>query len=258
MLEEVTTWRTGPFLQPPATEVVYDQLQLLLDALAARGLHYAPIAIQQELDFEVPSALWIDVRTTDSDVLLARTDLQRSRLAVSNVETHRFASNLTFGSPTLGELTIPRGWVSADVQIRGKTYRVVGTHLESYAPPYQVAQAGELIAALAGVTTPVILCGDFNANAEPGPEHYETVGDIVAAGFVDDWRAANPGDPGYTWPLFLEDPLRGASPDERIDLVFSRGDVDVLAAVRTGTSPGLWPSDHAGVVTTLRIGTGQD
>src|ERR1035437_9956071 len=28
-LQEVTLWRTGPLLQPPATEVLYDQLDLL-------------------------------------------------------------------------------------------------------------------------------------------------------------------------------------------------------------------------------------
>jgi len=258
MLEEVTTLSTGPIMQPPATSVVHDQLDLLLGELAIRGLSYAPVAVLQESDFELPSALGFDVRTTDHEVLLARTDLRHSDLAISNVQTHHFVNQVTFGTPALGQLTVPRGYIRADVKVRGKTYVVAGTHLEDFSAQIQVAQAGELIEALAGATTPVVLCGDFNANAEPtGPEQYPTVGDIVAAGFVDDWHAVHPHNPGFTWPLFLEDPRRPASVDERIDLVFSRGNVDVLDVERTGMAPGRWPSDHAGVVATLRIGDGR-
>jgi endonuclease/exonuclease/phosphatase family metal-dependent hydrolase len=258
MLEEVTTLSTGPLMQPPATNVVHDQLDLLLGELAIRGLSYEPVAVLQESDFELPSALGFDVRTTDHDVLLARSDLPRSELAISNVQAHHYVNQVTFGTPAIGQLTVPRGYIRADVKTRGKTYVVAGTHLEDFSAQVQVAQAGELLAALAGATTPVVLCGDFNANADPtGPEQYPTVGDIVAAGYVDDWRAAHPDDPGFTWPLFLEDPRRPATADERIDLIFSRGEADVLQVERTGMTPGRWPSDHAGVVATLRIGDGR-
>src|SRR5579883_889460 len=42
-LQEVTEWRTGVC---GSTTVLYDQLQLLLDALASRNMHYSPLSIQ--------------------------------------------------------------------------------------------------------------------------------------------------------------------------------------------------------------------
>jgi endonuclease/exonuclease/phosphatase family metal-dependent hydrolase len=107
---------------------------------------------------------------------------------------------------------------------------------------------------------PVILAGDFNANAEPGPEHTGTVEMIVGAGFTDAWKATHPGDPGYTWPLFGEDQASGpAVPNERIDLIFVSPDLVGLSGLRlamtverTGTvSP--WASDHAGLTTRVAV-----
>jgi hypothetical protein len=39
-LQEAPIWRKGPSLSPPATTVVYDVTQTLLDSLAAQGAHY--------------------------------------------------------------------------------------------------------------------------------------------------------------------------------------------------------------------------
>jgi hypothetical protein len=55
-----------------------------------------------------------------------------------------------------------------------------------------------------------------------------------------------------------EDPyIQSTPPTERIDLVFGGGRVDAVNAHRIGTDDltpsGLWPSDHAGVVATVRI-----
>ena len=52
-LQEVSTYRTGPF-GGPATTVTYDALQSLLTELASRGLHYAPVAVLTNLDAEAP------------------------------------------------------------------------------------------------------------------------------------------------------------------------------------------------------------
>jgi hypothetical protein len=80
----------------------------------------------------------------------------------------------------------------------------------------------------------------------------------MAAGLVDLWSAANPGDSGFTWPLHGEDPYTpNTAPTERIDLVLVAGRVDAVNARRIGTDDftpsGLWPSDHASVVATVRI-----
>jgi len=262
-LQEVTLWRTGAFLQPPATRVLIDQLDLLLSELGKRGLHYAPVVLQTGTDAEAPVPFGFDLRISDRDVILARSE-SAPRLKLSNPQTHVYQAELVLGSPVLGQLAVPRSWISVDVKVRGRSFRFVDTHLEGFAEPIQVAQAEELIAALGSLDIPVILAGDFNANAEPGIDHFPTTDDLLAAGFVDSWAAAHPGDAGYTWPLHGEDPQTDASaPFERIDLIYGRG-VEVKQAQRIGASPadrtasGLWPSDHAGVVAVFELGESDD
>jgi endonuclease/exonuclease/phosphatase family metal-dependent hydrolase len=267
-LQEVTTWRKGKILSPPATEVVYDQLDLLLAALAKRKLNYTVVAVQTLMDVEAPNpADGIDIRITDRDVILARNDLPQSEMDVTNIRAKRYASTFVFGSDLLGQLAIYRGWMSADVTLRGSTFRFVNTHMESPIPGLpaadqtQLKQAGELVAALNDAGMPVILAGDFNSNADLGPDHFDTNQVIIAGGFADAWRAVYPGIAGNTWPTFGEDQFAGpATPVERIDLIytratkptgFSRG-LNVLGIERVGTTA-PFPSDHAGVVATLRL-----
>lgn len=265
-LQEVTLWRTGPLLESPATGVLYDQLDLLMTELAKRGLPYGIVAVQPLLDAEAPvPAEGIDLRMTDRNVILARTDLPQSQFDISGAEMHRYSTIFQFGSPLLGEFVEPAGWMSVDVAVMNSKFRFVNTHLESTSVPQgdqiQLAQVKELLAALASTGTPIILAGDFNANAEPGPEHTGAVQQIVSAGFSDSWAWANPGDPGYTWPLFGEDQANGpTNPNERIDLIFTGGSVslwfgrnpNLLSSERTGTT-GPWTSDHAGVVVKLQL-----
>jgi endonuclease/exonuclease/phosphatase family metal-dependent hydrolase len=260
-LQEVSLWRTGPIMQPPATEVLADQLDLLMSELAKRKLHYSVVAIQSLMDAEAPAPLeGIDLRITDRDVILARNDLPRSQFDLSNAQTHRYGAEFHFGSPVLGELVIPRGWMSVDVEVLNSRFRFVNTHLETAYPgvpeslALQTAEVEELLASLKDAGLPVILAGDFNANAEPGPEHTGSAEKIVAAGFLDTWTSAKPGDPGYTWPFL------GGTPNERIDLIFTGGaiqpwfgrDPNVVSAVTTGTAA-PFASDHAGVVVTIRL-----
>lgn len=267
-LQEVTLWRTGPLLQPPATGILYDQLTLLLAELAKRNLYYGIVAIQTEFDSEIPvPAAGVDLRMTDRDVILARLDLPQSQFDIFNAQTHRFKAVLSFGTPALGQVSVPCGWMSVDVIVNGSKFRFVNTHMQSTIPGLpeaeqtQLAQANELIAGLLAAGMPVVLAGDFNANAEPGPEYTGTVQEITRAGFADTWRTIHPGDPGYTWPLFGEDEASGPTvPNERIDLIFTSGflqgffgrDASVVSAERTGMSQ-PWASDHAGVVVKLRL-----
>jgi hypothetical protein len=74
-LQEAVLVRTGDLFDPaPAETVAFDYVQILLNALAERGLHYAVVAEIRGLDIELPSALGFDVRHTDREVILARTD----------------------------------------------------------------------------------------------------------------------------------------------------------------------------------------
>lgn len=265
-LQEATLWRTGPFLpDSPATTVAYDSLQSLLDALAARGLHYAPVAMLINLDAEAtafaPSGALFDVRLTDRDVVLARTDLKTSEFKLEDSEAQHFHTILSFPTAALGVLTIPRGWISVDAQLRGKPYRFVTTHLESFYQPVQFAQANELINGPGRTQRTVVLAGDFNSDAEStDPAQNSTYQLLLSAGFVDAWKQKHPNEAGYTWALHENDPFVFTIPHERLDLVLWRGNVEALSADVVGedqstdlTPSGLWPSDHAGVVTTFNL-----
>src|SRR5712692_6753617 len=157
-LQEVFQWLTGPLLSPPATTVQFDSLQSLLDALAQQGLHYAPVAISTNADIEAPSNLGFDVRLIDHDVLLARTDLPD--LTLTNIQVHHFVHFLSANS-IIGTITIPRGWISVDATIKGKTFRFLTTHLDSVSSAVRVAQGNELLQGPANTSLPVIFSGDF-------------------------------------------------------------------------------------------------
>ena len=256
-LQEVTLWRTGPLNNPVATTVLYDQLQLLLADLAKRNLHYSLVAVQNLLDAQTPDfADGINVRITDRNAVLARSDLPPGHLDILNVRAQRYAAVLNITNAILGTIPNPRGFIAAEVIVRGTRFKFVTTHLESLSPDpatttIQLAQANELITAFSSANEPVILAGDFNANADPGPDHTAVTANLQAAGFRDAWRTAHPAKFGSTWPLFLEDQFAGTAvvPFERIDLIFGRA-VQVLDAEQTGLTP-LYGSDHVGVVATL-------
>jgi endonuclease/exonuclease/phosphatase family metal-dependent hydrolase len=263
-LQEAELYRTGPALNPaPATHVELDFVQVLLDRLATRGQHYAVVAAVNNFDAEVPAftspGVLQDLRLTDRDVLLARTDLPPGQFRVSNAQAHNFVATLVLPFAT-GPFAVPRGWVSADVTTRGRTVRVVSTHLDPISPLVQVAQAAELVAGPAHTPFPVVLIGDFNSPADPtSVDATPTYAFLRGAGLRDAWVDTHPGDLGYTWgqaPNLLN---AVSSFTERLDLVLFRGDAQAFATDIVGdaqsdrTPSGLWPSDHGGVTATLGI-----
>jgi len=241
--------------------VTYDFLQLLLDELASRGLHYAPVVIQTNFDAEVPAVYSqtnaFDVRFTDRLVVLARTDLKTSQFKLEGTRAQQFTTNLTLPTTTLGTLTIPRGWISVDVKMRGKTYRFVNAHLESFSSEINYLQAAELLQTAANTNLPLIFAGDFNADAEASDATYQL---LLNAGFTDVWEQTRANEPGFTWALFLTDPSAYTAPTQRLDLVMIRGEIDALDADVVGENPttdrtptGLMRSDHAGVTASLKL-----
>jgi endonuclease/exonuclease/phosphatase family metal-dependent hydrolase len=266
-LQEAALWRIqspGDFFigNTPATTVAFDFVELLLSALTARGLHYEVVAATTNFDAELPavtpSLSFDDIRLTDRDVILARTDLKTADLKLSNVQAANFASKLVVlvaGQP----LAFPRGWASVDVKIRGKSFRFVTTHLETFSSLIQVNQANELLAGPANTDLPVVFVGDFNSCATPPClDQTPTYGNLIAAGLVDAWTLAGFGT-GLTC-CQAENLLNPISTlNERIDFVLFRGPFGVLDADVVGealadrTGSGLWPSDHAGVVATLQF-----
>ena len=243
----------------PATTVALDFVRILLDALAARGLHYEVVVQSIGFDAELPSGLGFDVRHTDREVILARADLKTSDLKLSNAQAGNFVANCTIPSATVGPITIRRGWVAVDVKIRGKSFRFISTHLDGDCLPFtsaiQQAQAAELLGGPAATDLPVVLVGDLNS---PGDGTGVTYNNLITAGFAD--AAVDAGVGGTLTCCQADDLLNPVSIlDRRIDFVLSRAGFTVLGADIVGEDPsdrtlsGLWPSDHAGVVATFEL-----
>ncbi|HEY2014901.1 MAG TPA: endonuclease/exonuclease/phosphatase family protein [Bryobacteraceae bacterium] len=264
-LQEATLWRTGPFSAQPAgaATVLYDQLDLLMSELAKRQLHYAVVGVNHLSDIEVPVPTKnLNLRLTDRDAVLARSDVNQSKLDVYNVQTHRYQISLPLGlvSPPLAGNFVYQGFISAEVNVAGTVIQFFNTHLESLVPGNplitvaQLAETKELLSSMDS-DKPIVVLGDFNANAEPGPDDSGTVEMILAAGFTDSWKSLNPTDPGFTWRLYGEDQDAGKPVElfERIDLIFSRGLTPAsVQRLSYGSFWGPYASDHVGVAATLQ------
>src|SRR5262249_23497410 len=149
----------------PATEPDLDYLDILMKALKQYGGHYAIAAQIQDVDVEVPflteSFTFDDLRLTDRDVILARTDLPPGQFRAFNPLAGNFQARL----PLPIGVSVLRGWCSIDAQVRGRQFRVINTHLEDRLPvPIQFAQALELLDVSAQTSLPIILAGDFNSD----------------------------------------------------------------------------------------------
>ena len=234
----------------PAEEVVLDFLQILMDALQAEGLDYQVAAKIANIEIEVPMFTDTgidDVRLTDYDVILARSDVGISRVTSAN-----YVNILTI--ERLG-LEAQRGYVAVDATVGDVTYRFVNTHLEAKTEvEIRVAQTQELVDILSPETLPIILLGDFNTPAPDGPAYQM----FLSAGYIDIWQMASEGT-GNTCCQDTDILNEVSDHSVRIDQIFVRN-LELPASVITytvGDKPsdrlpsGLWPSDHAGVVAHL-------
>ena len=124
-----------------------------------------------------------------------------------------------------------------------------------------------MVAGYDGVT---VLMGDLNSDAEadPGePSYTDTYGNLVAAGFVDVWASAPHAHRANGYTCCQTDGNEPRRPDERIDFVLVRGEgftsapgqrrghyfAEVVGTRRFDRTPsGLWPSDHGGIVASIR------
>jgi hypothetical protein len=257
-LQEAALWRIGPPLNPaPAETIASDFLQILLDRLAAKGKHYSAISVQPHVDVELTAVFAtspaLDVRYTDRSIIIARSDLQTSRLQIEGVNAGAYVTNTVVS--LLGmQFTLPKGWVSADIKYRGKTYRFVDTHMGGTYEPVNFAQANELLQGPINTTLPVILVGDFNTDAAVGSRSYSL---LLNSGLVDVWNSLRSGESGFTWPLSADNPLVILNPSKRLDLIWTRGAISLSAIDMVGedltdlTPSGFRPSNHAGLVATL-------
>ncbi len=233
-----------------AEEVVLDYLQLLMDALEDQGLDYKVAAQVTNLDIEMPMLAETgldDIRLTDYDVILARSDVDITRQVTANYDSR-------LNIEMLG-IEILRGYAAVDATIAGTTYRIVNTHLEAFVEPIRVSQTQELVDLLSNETLPIILLGDFNTRATEGTGYNILLG----AGYVDVWQLDSEGT-GNTC-CQADNILNEISElTVRIDQIFVRNLNPTSIVTHTAgdklgdrLASGLWPSDHAGVVAQLEF-----
>jgi endonuclease/exonuclease/phosphatase family metal-dependent hydrolase len=254
-LQEVTTWK----IESGRRTIVLDQLELLMDALRAAGVHYRVAAVQDLTEIEIP-----DIATySDHNAILVRSD---RLLNVVGSETHIFDNLMPFPTPG-GDIPVVTGWMAVDIKIHKAHFKFVNTHLSSAiasipeTAQLQLSQAAQLVDDLQATELPIILAGDFNSDAEPTHNYpadaTESYGYIAWSGYVDAWEKLRPADFGYTWPLFGEDQMSGhdvSSFQERIDLIFSNK-LEAVSIEKIGADPvrGIYASDHAGVVAEFEL-----
>jgi endonuclease/exonuclease/phosphatase family metal-dependent hydrolase len=242
----------------PATDKFLDLFEVLMAALEAKGLEYEVVATVENADVELPmfvgldgeTVLLDDVRIIDHDVILARSDV-----VISNSVAVRYDSMLVVEE---AGFVIPRGYVAVNAQIGPTSVVFANTHIEAVPDiGLRMAQVSQLLDAFAGESLPVIIVGDFNSQATTGTSYNH----VLSSGYTDTW-IENPltyNANGYTFGH--ESNLKNDTPNlfTRIDFIFTGpqgnptfGEGFVLGdEIRDKTENGLWPSDHAGVVTKL-------
>jgi endonuclease/exonuclease/phosphatase family metal-dependent hydrolase len=189
-LQEVLDLKlNGTNLEPP----FIDHLAVTLDALTARGQHYAVAAVVINFSITIPFDVTGDgndelVSVVDRDVILARRGVTVTQLDGNHTDGGlcgvpipiqlpfpsllqsspsqdgcNYTIALQVDSPLFQEpIIIPRGFVGVDAMVRGQKYRFVTTHLEVKQPDptepasalLQSLQSVELVGTLQATTPP--------------------------------------------------------------------------------------------------------
>jgi endonuclease/exonuclease/phosphatase family metal-dependent hydrolase len=288
-LQEVSWYRTGPYDGGVNAETTaYDFLDILMNALAARGLDYRVAGVVTNADVEAPMFVsaagdLADLRLTDRDVILVRGDVMTGDPIPGN---YSFNAGFDLGGSTV-EFT--RGYVMVPVTVKGRSYLFVNTHLETrlngsnpFGIVYQYAQSLELAGTVDAVNAgyfgnlPVVLVGDLNSDPNdipvdvpdglgiPFPVLYPPYQVFAGAGYADTWlQRQGSRDTGETCchNEFVDNPDENFY--ERIDHVLFRDSNEsvVLGPVQSEvindswkdkTASGLWQSDHGFVSASLK------
>jgi len=157
------------------------------------------------------------------------------------------------------DLGLARSALRTVVRTGDATLLMIVTHLHHVTADESIRndQARQLLewVAEAPGTDAQVMVGDFNAEPEEAaPER------IRAVGFRSAFADANGADPAVTWPSGLQAPAMDTDgPPGCLDYVWVRGQVAVHGARLVFDRPAvgdptLYPSDHLGLVTELRVG----
>lgn len=275
-LQEVTRWETYSSYDPATRTaanptVQYDFLELLLDALAAKGADYREVSGATSHNFAsgpIPMATTTGlgaVAMSDRDVIIRRADV-----LATNPRNGSFDTIIAFTLADGSTIPVHRGWGSVDVRDKGRAFRFVNAHLEAFGVPggvdeevIRVAQVQELLAAHEWTPLPTVYVGDYNSAAPDGDAYELLVGSVGS----DAWLVApDPSAPDGDTCCFDAFVMNPADPlTERIDLVLHGPGIQTTSTTLIGDQqsdmvgqPPRWPSDHAGLTATLEIGHAAD
>ena len=231
---------------------IYDWLTLLQKQLKARGLSYRAVSRQDEIDVEAPSADGYDLRLVLGNAVLVRTG-KGARVKFLKDVHGTFSDQLSVPLPDGQTLTLKRGFAGMDGRVAGRKFRFLDPHAEAYSAELAGKQFAELLTTAArSRTLPTIMAGDFNS--DPAATGGGAAGylNVINGGFKETGKRANTccQDENLLNPV--------SKLDQWIDHIVVRPAAKVLRSVVVGAKPtdrigGLWPSDHAGVVATLRL-----
>jgi len=272
-----------------ATETKYDFLKELMKYVGGK---YKVIAKQDEFEGELPADIDgsdatgsgplgatgapgtviaygadLDARLTMRDVILARKGSKVKPIKKS-VQMDQYEASLV---ADVGGAIVEtdRGWLSVDAKYKKNKkskptkFRFVNTHLESADADQSVneAQAIELTKKGGPLKTKMraILVGDLNSGLlDPHQEDERQLAFKALAAFgMKDYGTMGDFTCCYGSPLDInEDPF-----DHTIDHVLAnkKAKAKLLKAYVTGNDPdeitpsGLWPSDHGGAVSKLKL-----
>lgn len=278
-LQEVAEWRTSPQGQKSftpamggaktATIVQYDFLKSLLHRLNKHGKLYRAAKVNQEFDFEAPAdedptgptginGATRNWRLTMRDVILARKGTKTSKAKGGHF------SHLLVETVSGIQIEVTRGWAELNAKVgKSPKFHFVDSHLEAFDDPSQVPsiraqQASQLVGrhGPARNRLPVILVGDFNSDTktevQPGDSQAYKV--LRKAGFVER-STSKPLSCCISDPLLVGGSVADfnhkvdhilTDVPKRVKLVHSK-------VVGRSRSHGLWPSDHAGLVSVLKF-----
>jgi hypothetical protein len=271
-LQEVALWRTQTpsdigappsGVGAPATEVAQDFLKILRGEL---GRSYRVVVVQNEFDAELPVdangtdepgsffGADFDARLTMRDVILVR---KGSKVKLGKTRKGHYATRYEPNIGGVAVIPVDRGWASVEASLGKRKFRFVNTHLEAFGDPaIREAQAKELTKGPLKTRKQVVLVGDLNSGIARHNEP-ERPGDDLAFKALAGFGMKDNGAVQSCCYSSLFDP--NAVFDHTVDHVLSKPGLRKVRAFVTGddksqrTASGLWPSDHGGVVSTLRL-----
>jgi len=276
---------------PVATTVTYDFLDLLMNELND-GFYsegdgydeggYKAVYVQEEFDFEAPANkngepndgpnpfiknAEMNGRLTMRDVILVRVG---SGVKVENASGGNFENLLVVRVANAVDVPVTRGWTQFDATAKKKikkgknkgkkikkSFRFVNSHFEAFddeteEPSIRAQQAQELLDKAANKNRSIIL-GDFNSDSpgvQPGDEQAYEV--LLAGGFEE--RSTDDPLSCCVSDLFTPAPEQF---DHQVDHVMTNmgGKAKLKRSSVTGLTQtgGIYPSDHAGVFSTLKL-----